>query len=326
MSNESKKSIIIVIAIVGLVFLGVILARISNGQREQAPKAENTNTIVENTKTEEPQATNTNAEETKTEESQAKEPQTKEEDVVSEETSKEKEEVVASSESQNQDTVDLSAYKLIDYGKEYLLPASTYRYLDQDDLKGMDAEQARIARNEIYAIYGRRFASEDLKSYFSSKSWYHPMDEGKEFDEAVLNKFAKENIKLIKQYEDDGCPSANETTTKAKRTVGFVAMNDQQSNEVYLEYTSDTEGRFVLVKYGKDENGNTVKDDSLIYTFSEDSFGKGQVYSKTGEQLNISYNIVYEKKNYDEYHYEINVNYLGENLNLTEANWANIRN
>lgn len=85
--------------------------------------------------------------------------------------------------------------------EEYIFPDSDSRYLEEDDLEGLDKEMLRIARNEIVARHGRRFDSEDLQSYFDSLDWYNGIIEPEEFDESVLNEYEKANMTFIKKYE-----------------------------------------------------------------------------------------------------------------------------
>ena len=85
--------------------------------------------------------------------------------------------------------------------EEYLLPGSDSRYIDFTDLAGMDADELRIARNEIYARHGRRFKSEELQSYFDAKSWYQGTVEPGDFKEKVFNKYESANISFILKVE-----------------------------------------------------------------------------------------------------------------------------
>lgn len=85
--------------------------------------------------------------------------------------------------------------------EEYIFPDSDSRYLEEDDLEGLDKEMLRIARNEIIARHGRRFDSEDLQSYFDSLDWYNGIIEPEEFDESVLNEYEIANMTFIKKYE-----------------------------------------------------------------------------------------------------------------------------
>lgn len=87
---------------------------------------------------------------------------------------------------------------------EYLLPDSNTKYLTEADVSGLSKADLRIARNEILARHGRIFESEDLKTYFESKSWYSGTVAPKEFDadmESRLSKVELANIEMIKKYE-----------------------------------------------------------------------------------------------------------------------------
>lgn len=93
-------------------------------------------------------------------------------------------------------------------GSEFILPESNLRYMTYHDLKGIDAENLRIAKNEIYARHGRMFQSEDLSQYFNSKSWYSGTVSPDSFSERVFNDFESGNISMI-QYFQDGIPNGN---------------------------------------------------------------------------------------------------------------------
>lgn len=88
--------------------------------------------------------------------------------------------------------------------KEYILPRSSSDYLKEEDLQGLDQATLRLARNEIYAKHGRKFETEDLNQYFTSKSWYHGYLSQEEFDDSVLNEYEKANLDLIKTVEGIG--------------------------------------------------------------------------------------------------------------------------
>lgn len=86
---------------------------------------------------------------------------------------------------------------------EYILEDSNSRYLTKSDLQGLSADECRIARNEIYARYGRKFNDEELQSYFNSCSWYHGTIEPDDFQESMLNDYEIENKNLIVEYEKE---------------------------------------------------------------------------------------------------------------------------
>jgi uncharacterized membrane protein YvbJ len=81
---------------------------------------------------------------------------------------------------------------------DYILPLSDKRVMSEGDVANLTKEQLRIARNEIYARHGYVFKSQDLQTYFSSKSWYHS---DHAFD-GSLNEVEKENVNFIKARED----------------------------------------------------------------------------------------------------------------------------
>ncbi len=83
----------------------------------------------------------------------------------------------------------------------YVLPASSYRYLEESELWGLNAEQCRIARNEIFARHGRKFSDAGLQAYFDACYWYKGTIEPDAFDSAVLNEFEVYNRDLIVEYE-----------------------------------------------------------------------------------------------------------------------------
>jgi uncharacterized membrane protein YvbJ len=80
----------------------------------------------------------------------------------------------------------------------YILPDSDKRVVSEKDIASLTKEQLRLARNEIYARHGYVFQSADLQKYFLSKSWYHPDPSYS----SSLNAAEKENIKLLKENED----------------------------------------------------------------------------------------------------------------------------
>ncbi len=74
------------------------------------------------------------------------------------------------------------------------------RYLGQADLYKYTKEELRLLRNEIYAIHGAQFQSEDLKQYFGEKSWYQGIP-ATEFSDQMLSEVERANIALIKEWE-----------------------------------------------------------------------------------------------------------------------------
>ena len=94
-------------------------------------------------------------------------------------------------------------YHSIKNNSEYILPESDSRYYSMDELMGLSAEECRIARNELFARYGRRFQDETLQAYFDSLSWYNGTIDPEDFDESVFNEYEVANRDLIVQYEKE---------------------------------------------------------------------------------------------------------------------------
>ena len=78
------------------------------------------------------------------------------------------------------------------------------RYIDESELYNYSAGQLRLIRNEIFALHGRIFRSQDLRNYFSQKSWYVPTYDPDDFDANMfdyLNDYEAANLKVILNYE-----------------------------------------------------------------------------------------------------------------------------
>ena len=84
---------------------------------------------------------------------------------------------------------------------EYILPDSDSRYLSEDDLRGLSADECRLARNEIFARHGRCFDDAELQAYFDACSWYTGTIAASAFNENVFNAYEEANVALIREYE-----------------------------------------------------------------------------------------------------------------------------
>ncbi|RRD95165.1 YARHG domain-containing protein [Clostridiales bacterium COT073_COT-073] len=123
------------------------------------------------------------------------EKKTSDQDKKKQETQKDQEQVI-----QQPETVEPEKVPEV---SEYILPESNQRYLQKSDLAGLSAEECRIARNEIYARHGRRFADQGLQAYFNEKSWYMGTIEPNDFNENVFNQYEVANKDLIIQFEKE---------------------------------------------------------------------------------------------------------------------------
>lgn len=82
----------------------------------------------------------------------------------------------------------------------YVLPESNEKELSADELRDLGEDRLRIARNEIYARYGRSFQYEALAQYFQKKAWYC---QSETIDDTVLSETELANRDLILQAEQN---------------------------------------------------------------------------------------------------------------------------
>ena len=88
--------------------------------------------------------------------------------------------------------------------QDYIIPDSDSRYLSEADVQGMTIQQINYAKNEIYARHGRIFASQELKNYFESKSWYQGTIDGAAFDrdyKQYFNQYEIVNAEFLSKTE-----------------------------------------------------------------------------------------------------------------------------
>lgn len=85
----------------------------------------------------------------------------------------------------------------------YVLPDSSSRYYSRAELEDLSLWELYLARNEIFARYGRGFKNQDLVDYFSSRSWYSQRYTPEEFDAmgSPLNDYEQKNTQLMLEIE-----------------------------------------------------------------------------------------------------------------------------
>ena len=85
---------------------------------------------------------------------------------------------------------------------EYIFPDVASRYLNRSEVEALSLQAICYAKNEVYAMHGRKFRSIELQEYFASKSWYFGMIEPDEFSDKVFNDFERQNIQLLVSCEE----------------------------------------------------------------------------------------------------------------------------
>jgi YARHG domain/TIR domain len=77
-----------------------------------------------------------------------------------------------------------------------VFPDSSVRLLTGPEIANLGPATLEIARNEIFARKGRRFARADLRDYFSQFEWYRPVA-----SEVTLNAIEQQNVDRLRRAE-----------------------------------------------------------------------------------------------------------------------------
>lgn len=80
----------------------------------------------------------------------------------------------------------------------YVIADSNTRVIAASELSALTPWQLKVARNEIYARYGRTFIHQDLTCYFKTQSWYKT---NASFTESLLSSIDTKNVATIQAYE-----------------------------------------------------------------------------------------------------------------------------
>lgn len=88
-------------------------------------------------------------------------------------------------------------------GDEFIFANSQSCFLKEEDLWNLSSKWLRIAKNEIYARHGRKFADQELQAYFNGCSWYEGTIEPDDFTEDRLNEYEKANVLLIQKRQQE---------------------------------------------------------------------------------------------------------------------------
>ena len=125
----------------------------------------------------------------------------------------------------------------------YVLPESNEKELSADELRDLGEDRLRIARNEIYARYGRSFQDEALAQYFQKKAWYC---QSETIDDTVLSETELANRDLIQQAEQNAAledrmlPEQYQPAYEKQDTETEKNMEDLLNTTAYNGFLSGT--------------------------------------------------------------------------------------
>ncbi len=134
--------------------------------------------------------------------------------------------------------------------QEYIFSDSNSRYLSEEEIRSIDADKLRIARNEIFARHGYIFNDEELSQYFNSTSWYDGTIPSDQFDmDAVLNDFEKKNIELIERAENEADGTSVQNSEQFVIPAGTYVNNELFEDHQALMKLTYYEGDEVGVEF-----------------------------------------------------------------------------
>lgn len=108
--------------------------------------------------------------------------------------------LVASDEGEESSTSEAVKQEKTSFKKasEGRFPELQYKEVDLQDAINYSCREHWIARNEIYARYGKKFTNSVVKSHFESQSWYKV---NPNYRDDLLNKIERKNVKSILSIE-----------------------------------------------------------------------------------------------------------------------------
>ena len=129
---------------------------------------------------------------------------------------------------------------------QYYYSSLSDEIITEEELSQLNSVMCSIARNELFAKYGRTFEDSFLAQVFSQKSWYEPKYTAAEFDavsQDFLTDIEKENLKLILEYEGQfkSKSSGNAKAVKAVVPGSWIDL-DADGTKERITYRTDEAG------------------------------------------------------------------------------------
>lgn len=86
---------------------------------------------------------------------------------------------------------------------DLLLPDAAVRDYTEDEIRALPPQVITYAKNEIYALHGRKFVSQELTAWFNVQPWYYGTVEPEAFDPGVFNAYETANIAALEKAEQE---------------------------------------------------------------------------------------------------------------------------
>jgi len=150
----------------------------------------------------------------------------------------------------------------------FLLSIDSYPQLTSHD-KNLKTE-LRLCRNEIYAIYGRKFKSKDLNRYFNSQEWYQSIEN---FHDSLLSdreSLAAKTLLTLEKNFDNFTNKEKLHTKGVLKTIrkyynrqidtSFLTLGNfdgVQPTDTIISHITDN-NKIIIIEYSYLRNGEVI--------------------------------------------------------------------
>ncbi len=161
----------------------------------------------------------------------------------------------------------------------YLLPTSSYSYLDESAVAYWPAQVVCYAKNEIYARNGRQFVSTELQGWFNMQYWYSPIYTPQQFSDSMLNVYETANVQMLSNVEASlgmyALDGNNYSYDVVRQYLGSSGSSQYYVNpDTYIFYDSNT-------RYLSEADLTTLSAQELCYAKNEIYARRGYIFSST---------------------------------------------
>ncbi len=155
----------------------------------------------------------------------------------------------------------------------YLLPSSSYTYLDPGEVSGWPAQAICYAKNEIYARNGRQFQSAELQGWFDMQYWYVPVYTPGQFSDSMLNVYETANVRILTDLEN-----ALGTYALDSGNYSYDVVRQYQNSGGQSQYYVDPDTYIFF------DSNSRYLNESDISTLSaqELCYAKNEIYARRG--------------------------------------------
>jgi ribosomal protein L40E len=161
----------------------------------------------------------------------------------------------------------------------YLLPNSSYTYLDESAVAGWPAQVVCYAKNEIYARNGRRFVSNELQNWFNMQYWYTPIYTPEQFSDSMLNAYETANVQMLSNVEASlGMYALDGNSYSYDLVRSYLSPGGGSqyyvNPDTYIFYDSDS-------RYLTDSDLSNLSAQELCYAKNEIYARRGYIFAST---------------------------------------------